>query len=283
MSRRKKHQQQQRQHQQDGQGLALVAPPQAALARPSNQVDFAQMERLVTLGNGNFREMTDAERNEWTIGVCRSLGLNPLTFPLKWIKDDNGNMMPYFSRGATDQLRAVHGVSIDPIDEGWITMPGEDGTPQLYQVRVRATLPNGRHDIGRGVVAIGRKRGGTIATPMDQANNFMSCETKAVRRATLNILGLGGVLDVSELDTMGQQGWRDTVERREGAPQPRVMEPPPSFLPPASQQRVALVQEVEPQREEALPVQATIPPPAPPTAAPPAAVVTPRILRAPKR
>src|SRR5262245_20253745 len=65
----------------------------------------------------------------------------------------------------------------------------------IYVVTAQATLPSGRQDESIGAVTIGGKKGD------DKCNALMKAETKAKRRVTLSICGLG-MLDETELETI---------------------------------------------------------------------------------
>jgi hypothetical protein len=127
-----------------------------------------------------------AQRAEYYQAVCRSVGLNALTKPLEFLHL-NGKLRLYALRDATDQLRRLHGISI--------TIVARDRVQDIYIVTARATDPNGRTDESTGAVFIGNLKGDALA------NALMKTETKAKRRATLSICGLGW-LDETEIDTI---------------------------------------------------------------------------------
>lgn len=131
-------------------------------------------------------KLTQKEKLKYCASLCESLGLNPLTQPFEFIKL-NGRETPYAKKDATDQLRKIHNVSIEVTSEG--------GTPGIYMVRAKATLPNGRTDMSTGAVNIQGVKGDALC------NQLLKCETKAKRRVTLSICGLG-FLDESEFDTL---------------------------------------------------------------------------------
>jgi hypothetical protein len=79
----------------------------------------------------------------------------------------------------------------------------------VYVVTARATLPTGRTDESVGAVTIAGLKGEALA------NAYMKCETKAKRRVTLSIVGLG-MLDETELETIPRKAF--------GVPPPVVHE-----------------------------------------------------------
>ncbi len=134
---------------------------------------------ITDLGN-----LTDQERATHYQQVCDSLGLNSLTRPFEYIKL-NGKLTLYAKKDCTEQLRKIHKVSISQlvgpvIDEGIVvfTAHAKDG--------------NGRTDIATGAASIQGKGD-------DRANAIMKAETKAKRRVTLSLCGLG-MLDETEVE-----------------------------------------------------------------------------------
>ena len=130
-------------------------------------------------------ELTPAERNTYYLAVCNSLGLNPLTRPLEYITLQ-GRMILYARRDATDQLRSIHEVAIEDMVESEI-----DG---VYIVTVKARNAVGRTDMAKGATNIGGLKGEALA------NAMMKAETKAKRRVTLSLCGLGSLDETEALD-----------------------------------------------------------------------------------
>ena len=97
----------------------------------------------------------------------------------------NGKLTMYARKDATDQLRKLHGVSIRIV--------GRDVMDDLMVVTAEATDKTGRTDSSIGAVSIAGLRGEA------KANALMKAETKARRRVTLALCGLG-ILDESEVD-----------------------------------------------------------------------------------
>ena len=141
----------------------------------------------VLLG-GDLSKLTEAQRVVFYNRVCETLGLNPLTHPFAYLKL-NGKEVLYAKKDATEQLRFIHGISIDP--KGF-TREVIEG---VYVVTAPASMPNGRTDVSTGAVPIDGLKG------ENRANAMMKAETKAKRRVTLSICGLG-MLDETEVDTI---------------------------------------------------------------------------------
>ena len=144
----------------------------------------AQLMESVLLG-GDLSKLNPAQRVSYYQRVCASLGLNPLTKPFDYI-NLNGKLTLYARKDAADQLRKINSVSIDDVD---ITE-----TDKQYIVKVKGHDKDGRADVEVGVVNKTDMRG-------DLANAQMKAVTKAKRRLTLSLCGLG-MLDETEVQTI---------------------------------------------------------------------------------
>lgn len=142
------------------------------------------LERVVV--GGDLAQLSPADRLDYYARVCQSLGLNPLTRPFEYIVL-NGRLTLYARRDATDQLRRMHGVSCE--------ITSRERTDDVYVVAVRVTDRDGRTDEATGAVPIAGLKGESLA------NALMKAETKAKRRATLSICGLGWI-DETEIETI---------------------------------------------------------------------------------
>lgn len=140
------------------------------------------LEQVVV--GGDLAKLNSVERIDYYKNVCNSVGLNPLTKPFEYIRLNN-KLTLYAKRDCTDQLRSIHGVSVKVLET-----KVEDG---LYIVRVVAQSRDGRQDEDIGAVSIGGLRGEAKANAMAKAH------TKAKRRVTLSICGLGW-LDETEVE-----------------------------------------------------------------------------------
>lgn len=136
--------------------------------------------------DGDISQMTKEQRVSYYQQFCNSLGLNPLTQPFQIIKFQ-GKERLYATKDCTEQLRKIHGVSITEITSNKI----ED----VYIVTAKAQDKHGKIDTSTGAVTITNLKGDALA------NALMKAETKAKRRVTLSICGLG-ILDESETDTL---------------------------------------------------------------------------------
>jgi hypothetical protein len=146
--------------------------------------DATQIEQVLV--KGDLAALTEAQRVSYYNSLCRSLGLNPLTQPFQYLTLQ-GKLILYARRDATEQLRKIHGVSIERLEK--------ERHDDLYVVTAYARDASGRTDASTGAVPLGTLKGEALA------NAIMKCETKAKRRVTLSICGLG-LLDETEVDSV---------------------------------------------------------------------------------
>lgn len=160
---------------------------QQAASKAVNNFNIIEGEILekVILEN-DVSKLSPIEKVKYVNNVCLSLSLNPLTRPIQ-IHKFNGKEVLYVSKDGGEQLRKLHNVSIVSLETKIM-----DG---VYIVTAKAKTPNNREDSATGVVTIGGLKGDALA------NAMMKTETKAKRRVTLSICGLG-FMDESELDTL---------------------------------------------------------------------------------
>jgi hypothetical protein len=145
---------------------------------------------------GDLAGLTADQRVNYYKAVCESVGLNPLTKPFDYLELDGGSgkkLVLYAKRDATDQLRKIHGVSVT------ITADGrEDESTGAVPIEKeggewKSASSGKRYFAGNGTFT--QLRGDALA------NALMKAETKAKRRVTLSICGLG-ILDETEVETI---------------------------------------------------------------------------------
>lgn len=153
------------------------------LAR-TGTLDPAALESLVL--RGDISGLTATQRVQYYLGMCRILGLDAATQPLAYLRL-SGKEVLYVTRGATDRLAAMHSLNREIIDGPKVIDLA--GTKLVIAV-CRATLPGGRYETATATLPLS-----------DHATVLMKAETKAKRRATLAILGLG-LLDETEVDSI---------------------------------------------------------------------------------
>lgn len=143
-----------------------------------------EVERV--LMKGDLSTLNEEKRLAYYNAVCESLGLNKLTRPFDYLTLNN-KLTLYATKSCTDQLRFIHKISIEIVSR--------DKIGDVYVVAARARNAEGRMDESTGAVALGKAFGDNLA------NLYMKAETKAKRRVTLSICGLG-LLDESEVDSI---------------------------------------------------------------------------------
>jgi hypothetical protein len=146
----------------------------------------AILERVVL--QGDLAALSPADRVNYYKAVCESVGLNPLTQPFEYMKL-NGKLRLYPTRNASDQLRKLHGISIYEIHRE------VDPDTKVYTVTAYGRDKTGRQDSSTGSVDLGTLRGEALA------NAYMKAETKAKRRLTMSMVGLGW-LDETEVQSI---------------------------------------------------------------------------------
>jgi hypothetical protein len=146
--------------------------------------DTASIEALIS--TGDIGKMSPEQRIGYYKTLCEATGLNPVGQPFEYMTLQ-GKTVLYAKRQAAEQLRKLHSISIKIISR-----TTENDT---HSVVARATTPDGRCDESVGAVSIANLKGDALA------NAFMKAETKAKRRVTLSLCGLG-MLDESEIETI---------------------------------------------------------------------------------
>ena len=150
----------------------------------SQSINGALMEKVIA--EGDLSKLTASERVMYYTKTCESMSLNPLTRPFEYIKL-NGRLVMYARKDCTDQLRNNNRISIVSLESKVV-----EG---VYIVTARARKPDGHEDVSTGAVTITGLKGDALA------NAFLKAETKAKRRVTLSLCGLG-FTDESEVESI---------------------------------------------------------------------------------
>lgn len=146
--------------------------------------EMAVIEQVVL--QGDLSKLNPEQRVMYYNNVCKSLGLNPFTRPFDYIQL-NGKLTLYAKKDATEQLRKLNGISIEKLETKLVD--------DLYIVTATARTKDGRTDSATGAVTLGHLKGDA------KANALMKAETKAKRRVTLSISGMGWC-DETEIETI---------------------------------------------------------------------------------
>lgn len=136
----------------------------------------------IALVTGDLSKLTPQDRLIFYNKVCESLGLNPLTKPFDYVTL-KGKLTFYATKNCAEQLRHIKKISIYKIEKEIID--------NVLTVTAYAKDAEGKEDSDVGAIDITDLRG------QDLANAHMKAVTKAKRRVTLSIAGLG-MLDESE-------------------------------------------------------------------------------------
>lgn len=148
------------------------------------KLDSKIIEQLLL--KGDLGPLNPSQRLSYYQNLCHSLGLNPLTKPFEYL-NLQGKTVLYATKACAEQLRLRDGISIEEVKV--------ESTDEYVRVTAKARNREGRTDVAFAVVSIIGLKG------MDRANAEMRCDTKAKRRVTLSIAGLG-MLDESEVETI---------------------------------------------------------------------------------
>lgn len=149
-----------------------------------NKHELSIIEQVVL--QGDLSKLNPEQRVVYYNKVCESVGLNPFTRPFDYIQL-NGKLTLYAKKDCTEQLRKLNGISIEGLEDKMVD--------DVYIVTAMARDKHGRIDQAKGAVTLGGLRGDA------KANAIMKAETKAKRRVTLSISGLGWV-DETEIETI---------------------------------------------------------------------------------
>jgi hypothetical protein len=144
----------------------------------------ASLEKVLI--TGDLSSLSSHERTVYYTTLCKSLALNPLTKPFDYITL-NGKLTLYAKRDCTEQLRKINSVSI--------AISSREVSEDCYIVTAKATDGTGRTDESIGAVSISNLKGEA------RSNAMMKAETKAKRRVTLSICGMG-MLDEVEVSSI---------------------------------------------------------------------------------
>jgi len=174
--------------------------------------------------NGNLATLSPDDRVSYYKNVCETLGLNPLTKPFDYITLNN-KLTLYARKDATDQLRSIYKISIQ--------ISARDSIDGVYVVTARAKSPDGREDESTGAVTITGLKGESLA------NAYMKAETKAKRRVTLSICGLG-LLDETEVESIDTEPTPPVATVSKSAPTVAPLKDPT----PAAQTKQSVAKEI---------------------------------------
>ena len=148
------------------------------------------LRKIIT--RGDISDLTPEQQISYYIELCHKLDLNPLTKPFDFIEIEDkrtgkNKVSLYANKECAAQLKRNHRVSIWKVET-----KTEDG---CIVATAYARTPDGREDIDEGAVWAKGLASDNLS------NARMRAVTKAKRRVTLSICGLG-FLDESEIDSI---------------------------------------------------------------------------------
>lgn len=168
-------------------------------------ISAEDIEQALTIRD--LSKLPPAVRVRYYLALCASVDVSPLGYPFIAMKNQAGELFFYATRELGDQLRVKHRVNTRIL--------AREREGDLYIVTVEARLPNGRTEEEQGVVDISGLKGQALG------NAMMKASTKAKRRATLALCGLG-VPSAEEGEAHPiRMDWQ-TGELLEDAPRPSI-------------------------------------------------------------
>lgn len=135
--------------------------------------------------HGDVGGLNPQEKVQYYAALCQRVGLDPATQPFKLMKL-NGKEVFYLDRSGAQQLNRIHQISHAVTSREFVN--------GCYVVTARASIGD-RFTDSLGSVPTDGLKGEAFA------NATMKAETKAKRRATLDLVGLG-MLDELEIETI---------------------------------------------------------------------------------
>ena len=189
-------------------------------ANPMTMIDQNAIE--AALMDGDLSRLSAEEKLSHYQMVCKTVGLNPLTKPFQYITL-NGKLQMYALKGATDQLRKIYKIDCEVVKTE--TLNG------LYVVQVKVKDKYGRVDEDMGFAKIENLNGDALG------NAMLKAVTKAKRRATLSMCGLG-MLDEDEVKSIPAQSVRQETDLNEQIEKQLKVLKPVSEVPPEVEEKI---------------------------------------------
>lgn len=167
-------------------GSEIVKKENGVLTNGGQVMSIELAEKLMT--KGDLSGLSAPQKMEYYKYMCDQNGLDVASRPFEFMVLD-GKTVLYARKECAELLRRKHNISVVSCDT-----KQSDGF--IVTTCIVKELGTGRTDCGVGAVCIKGETNGKVV-----ANAIMKSETKAKRRATLSICGIG-FLDESELDTV---------------------------------------------------------------------------------
>lgn len=162
------------------------------------------LEHVVT--TGDLSKLNPQQRLQYYMAQCDAAGVDPRTRPFEYITLQ-GKLTLYARKECAAQLASKHGIRCEVTDQRT--------EHDVRIVTVRATARDGRGTDEIGCVPIKGLQGEALA------NALMKAVTKAKRRATLAVCGLG-TMDESELEGIPGAATQPAAPSQPGVPPKRA-------------------------------------------------------------
>lgn len=189
----------------------------------TTHIDTEAIERLML--EGDLSRLTPEQRIQFYRMKCELLKLDPGALPFQYMRL-SGKLTLYATKNCAEQLRMKHGVSISE--------PKTEQIGDIFLVTVTASLPDGRTDTDFGSVPTNGMGGEKLA------NCYLKAITKAKRRVTLSLLGLG-MLDETEVATIPDAQVLTEEQAMQIEARPAVEQAPPVeevYVPPTAVEKM---------------------------------------------
>ncbi len=171
-----------------------VAMKQSQALMERNQ--SRQLDKVLI--QGDLTGLTPDQRLDYANALCKAMGISLLFQPFEFIyMKRSGRTVCYAKRSCAEQLRKKHKISI--------RITSRERVDNLYVVTAHAQMGK-REDEAIGAVNIGGLRG------EDLANALLKAETKAKRRVTLSLCGLGMLDEVEARETAEREAEEESAQ-----------------------------------------------------------------------
>jgi len=161
------------------------------VAKTEDRVTISQDWEKAMIDN-DLSGLDPEDRLRFVKHICETVGLNPSTRPFVYTKFNN-ELKLYPGKGAAEQLRSIHGISCE------IVKQERDESNGILLTHVKGTTKD-RFDEDYGWAAIANLKGDLYGNAIGKS------VTKAKRRVTLSMVGLGWMLPDNEHEKHGQEG-----------------------------------------------------------------------------
>ena len=141
-----------------------------------------KIQEVLARDSGRCDGLSDEQKAEYVNYLCSKVGIDPTFRPIDIIATKNG-LKPYLNKGAGEIIRDTRKISIDDMQIKEVN--------NMWVATCRVKSLDGRIDTDVGVCP----KTGTQKSPMAPNDSLMKAVTKAKRRATLSMCGLGAIIE----------------------------------------------------------------------------------------